>query len=146
MGRFICFTLAIFIASSSLVWGLRELRWGGPGYDPALKNSSRFMARRNIDMDKNTTEIWVDSKETVNEVGQMRLTSSDGKEMSSLQCWKAMRHIMAPWACSFRNEEIKQLSGLGKITVENSARQIIIIEVVNLDELRALAVETREVK
>lgn len=144
MRRLILITLFILLMGPTLLLAMNELKWGGPGYDPTLKNSSRFIARPNIYNDENTIEIWVDSQETVKEVGQMRLLSSDGQEISSLQCWKAMKHITAPWACSYYNRDVGQLSGQGKIMVENRSRDILIEDVVNLDNLSSFATKNKK--
>ena len=45
MSRLIPLTLLALFTGSTLLFAMNEFEWGGPGYDPALKNSSRFSAR-----------------------------------------------------------------------------------------------------
>lgn len=111
-----------------------DSKWGGPGYDPALKkrNSHRFLAQEHF---KNDTmiDIWVDSKETVKEVGRMDLISSDKTKLSSNRCYKAMRHITAPWSCAFQKNKFQEISGEGTIHVFDRSNKLLIKNSINFD-------------
>ncbi len=140
MHRLILIAFFASFLGSTLLLAIDELRWGGSGYDSALENSSRFIALLDIyNKDEEMIEVWVDSQETVKEVGLMQLITSDGQEISSVQCRKAMRHITAPWACSFHIDDIKQLSGQGKIIVKNRSGDTLIKDGVDLDKLSSFA-------
>jgi hypothetical protein len=142
MRHLILKVLFILFIGPTLLFAMDELKWGGPGYDPSLEDSSLFIARSNANNnDANTIEIWVDSQETVNEVGLIQLIYSDGQKISSAQCWKAMRHITAPWACSFHTKAVKQLKGEGKITVKNRSGDILIEHDVDLEKLSSFSSE-----
>ena len=142
MSRLIPLTLLALFTGSTLLFAMNEFEWGGPGYDPALKNSSRFSARHDVyHKNENLVEILVDSQKTVEEVGEIRLVSSNGQEASSAQCGKAMKHITAPWACSFRIDDIKRLAGQGKIIVKNRHGDTLISDSVDLDNLSSLAAD-----
>ncbi len=107
----ICISFAVILFASQ-----EEFQWGGPGYDPDLKEnkdykSSRYTARfmynyNENHFDESVFEVLVDAKETVREVGQIDLMTSNGDVVSSKTCWKAMRHITAPWACSFQKSDL----------------------------------------
>lgn len=117
----------IFLACAALCASQDEFRWGGRGYDPTFKKdaSSRFVARPNC-CDLKLIDIWVDSKETVNEVGEMHLVSETGLDVSSTTCWKAMKHTEAPWACSFKKEDLQNLSAEGKIKIMDRSKRMIL--------------------
>jgi hypothetical protein len=143
MCRSILISSFIFLSFPSLLTAGTELRWGGPGYDRALSNSSRFVARHSLYSKDEAIELLVDSESTVKEVGQIVLTSYvNGQEISTFQCRKAMRHVTAPWACLFFIEGMKQLSGNGKITVVNKSGDILIEEEIDLEILRAFSLES----
>ena len=136
--RIILITMLLLLGSSTLLVAMEKLKWGGPGFDPLFKNSSRFNAQPCIYSIQKRLSIWVDSKETVKEVGQMQLISSDKREVSSIKCWKALRHKTAPWACSFNIEKVKQLSGEGKIRVKNRSGKVLLEDDVDLKKLSSM--------
>lgn len=128
---FILFGAFALFASES------ELRWGGRGYDPELKKenySSRFIVRPHF-KDAGLIDMAVDSKETVKETGQIDLVSGDGIVVSSSQCFKAMHHISAPWACSFKKEDLPELAGQGKIRVKDKSGRIILEDKIDFEAL-----------
>jgi len=113
-----------------------EFRWGGPGYDPALKGRdfSRFTARLHF-KNKTIIDIMVDHKKTVGEVGRIDLISAEGAQISSEYCWKAMKHIQAPWACSFQKGEINEKRGVGRIKVFNRSNELLIEDAIDFDAI-----------
>lgn len=127
----------IFLAYAALCASQNELRWGGRGYDPSFKKdaSSRFVARPNC-CDLKLIDIWVDSKKTVNEVGKMHLLPKTGLGVSSTQCWKAMRHEQAPWACSFNKDELRDLKGEGKIQIMDRSNRMILEDDIDYESLK----------
>ena len=131
-------TLLVLLGSSTLLVAMERLKWGGPGYDPSLKNSSRFSAQPCIYSVKRRLSIWVDSKETVKEVGQIQLISSGRQDVSSIKCWKALGYKTAPWACSFNIENVKQLSGEGVIRVKNISGEVLLEDDVDLKKLSSM--------
>lgn len=140
MHRLLPLAVVAMVFSATTLLAMEELRWGGPGHDPALKTSHRFVARRGGHARATATlEIRVDSRETVHEVGRMRLITADRQELSSIRCWKAMRHISAPWACSFQLEPIKQFSGRGRIIVTDRSGDRLMEDTIDLDRLSGFA-------
>jgi len=130
-------SISFIILSLSILFAFQnELRWGGQGYDSALKgnNSSRFAACPHF-KDVKLIDILVDSKETVKEVGQINLVSDNGIAVSSNVCWRAMRHVTAPWACSFQKEDLIKLTERGKIEVMDRAGNVIIEDKVDFKAL-----------
>lgn len=116
--KIILYLVLFFTANYPAFGSQQETRWGGPGYDPALKGeaSSRFTIRpqfNNIDV----LDILVDTKETVQEVGHMDLIGPSGVQLTSQYCHKAMKHITAPWACGFTKDEMQRQSGEGEIKI-----------------------------
>lgn len=134
----------IFLVSSILLAENSDFRWGGSGYDPALKGigriSSKFMARSHS-KNSEQIEIWVDSKKTVKEAGRMVLGLDNGKKISSQECWKAMMHLNAPWACCFQKEDIKNFSGIGKVEVSDRVDNILLTEQIDFDKLNNFIVQ-----
>lgn len=128
----------IFLTSSILLASKIDFRWGGSGYDPALKGrgrvSSKFMARSHF-KNPELLEIWVDSNKTVKEVGRMILNSGNGTKIPSQICWKAMMHLNAPWACCFQKEDIRNLAGIGKVEVLDRTDNILLSERIDFDKL-----------
>lgn len=135
--KIIIASVFIFLVCAVLYASQNELRWGGRGYDPSFKKdaSSRFVARPNC-CDLKLIDIWVDSKETVNEVGEMHLVSETGLDVSSTQCGKAMKHIEAPWACSFKKEDLQNLSGKGKIKIMDRSKRMILEDDIDYESLK----------
>lgn len=135
--KIIIVLVSIFLACAALYASQNELRWGGRGYDPSFKKdaSSRFVARPNC-CDPKLIDIWVDSKETVNEVGEMHLLSKTGLDVSSTQCGKAMRHEEAPWLCSFKREDLQNLSGEGKIKIMDRSKRMILEDDIDCESLK----------
>lgn len=122
-----------------------EIHWGGPGYDPELKRhpnypdlSSKFTARHSM-YKKGMVEILVDSRETVTRVMRMKLlTVNDQKAIESRYCFKAMRHLSAPWACYFDESEVRKLTGRGRIEVFVDLPKPVLQGLVNFEELNSL--------
>ena len=140
MRRFFSVMFCLFFFCATGIFAGEDLKWGGKGYDPDLEESSRFMARASgIRSEQTLIEIWVDAKETVEDVGEIRLISEQGSELSSLECWKAMRHVTSPWACGFVAGQVKAMSGTGRIVVKDHSGMILLEEELNLDDLRTLA-------
>ncbi len=139
------FLMCIFIATT-LFASQKELQWGGLGYDPTLKENkdykySRYTARVKYNynqnyFDESIIEILVDARETVGEVGRIDLMTSKGDVVSSKACWKAMKHITAPWVCSFEKSELENLSGIGQIKTFNKSERILLEEKVDFEALK----------
>lgn len=110
-----------------------EVKWGGPGYDPALKKSGSALFRIMASTFKaGAAEIWVDSAKTVEEVGSIELLSPQDS-VSSENCWKAMKHINAPWACEFPLKRLAGLTGRGSIVVKDRSGKLLLSEDVDFD-------------
>lgn len=135
----------IFAGMFTLFAAEYKLKWGGKGYDPHLKgeNSSRFVARANFN-DATMVDIWVDAKETVKDVGQIKLITEDGKEVSSGSCFQAMRHFTAPWACSFKETDLEELSGKGKLEVMNKTGVKILEASIDCEALKSFTQKAKE--
>lgn len=98
--------------------------WGEKGYDGSARY--RLMYSR---YKEGYLELWVDAKETVDEVGEIRLVFSNGKSISSTACWKAQRHEKAPWACQFPQEQLKLIGPeKGKIQCLDRSGKVLLEE------------------
>lgn len=144
MRRVIVMSAGLVLVEAAILLAANPYQWGGRGYDPALKKrgSSRYSIHESYGTAKSTIEILVDARETVKEVGQMRLKMSDGQEVVSTECWKAMKHLDAPWACTFERSGIKLFSGQGRMIIENRAGDLLIEDVIDFDRLNAFIRET----
>ena len=78
----------LFFISAVLFAATPEFQWGGPGYDPILRESKDYTSSRYTvrlhPSDKEAIDILVDAKETVREVGRMNLIAADKTTVSSL--------------------------------------------------------------
>ena len=135
----------------------QDFQWGGKGYDPALKDrdmSARFTIRPHYDysridpetktgvVDESRLELRVDAEETVNELGSIILLS-EGHELHPEQCWKAMRHITAPWACTFQQGDIRALRGKGTIRILDRSGHALIEAPADYDAMNAFLAAKR---
>ena len=114
--------------SGALLAAEHVYRWGGPGFDPALKkvvSSSRFSAMLNLTNDR-LIDISVDSPEVQKGIGQLVLTDQHGKTIVSKDCHKAMRHVTAPVICSFEVDQLNRLGGQGYIVIMNESGQVVL--------------------
>lgn len=139
MKKYLTITIiCLFVITQISFASESEVRWGGPGYDPALKgkNSSRFTARPHF-KDGTAIDILVDDKRTVRDVGRINLISSDGIQESSELCSKAMHHIEAPWACGFYKAEIQEMRGSGTIKVFNRSNELLLEDVIDFDAMNS---------
>ncbi len=129
----------LIVLSCSTVFSSENIYgWGGAGFDPALReygSSYRFFAQAH-DGDGQLMDIGVDSKETQQEIGRIRLTSDIGTAIDSQQCWKTMRHLTAPSACSFLRKDIENLNGKGRIEIFSKEESVILGEDVDFDAMR----------
>ena len=132
---FIMFGFAILMMQS-LFAADNSFRWGAQGYDPDLKeiSSKRFAVQQHYG-EKKLVDIVVDSKDAQSGIGEIRLISADKKLIFSNTCWKAMRHITAPLACSFQKDDLKNLLGLGKIQVVDKNQNIIHEDEIDFEKL-----------
>lgn len=132
---FITLTVIIILLTGTLALSLQNLfTWGGPGYDPALKKSFRYSLRPH-DNDDALMDIWVDAKETTEEVAEIRLIPANGEAVSSKTCWAAMRHITSPWACSFQKSEVQKLTGTGNIETYDHSQRMLLKDEIDFDAL-----------
>ncbi|MCD4780948.1 MAG: hypothetical protein K8S27_10435 [Candidatus Omnitrophica bacterium] len=135
-----CFLLifVVFISAYGFT-SQQEFKWGGHGYDPALKgkNSSRFAARPHF-KDETVIDIVVNDKKTVREVGGIDLISSEGVQISSEYCAKTMRHIEAPWACGFNKAKIQKMNGSGTMKVFNRSNKLLFKDEIDFDAINQL--------
>lgn len=130
----------------NLVEAEEMLQWGGPGYDPALtkeskQETSRYTAQFQFDYTRNNidtsiVQIFVDSKKSVDEVGEIDLVTPEGRVVKSKICSKAMRHLTAPWICSFQTSNLKDLVGVGKIITFNRSKITILEDKIDFNELQ----------
>ncbi|MBP9854928.1 MAG: hypothetical protein KBD53_08685 [Candidatus Omnitrophica bacterium] len=131
----------LFLSMTTLAFAApNELKWGGDGFDPALKEYSeysftKYTARFQYG-DESLVEIVVDAEETVSDVGSMTLVSSENTSLSSQYCSKAMRHVSAPWACIFSKKDLENLRGKGKMIIIDSAQNQILEDTIDFDALR----------
>jgi hypothetical protein len=131
------FFVLFFILLADLTFSSpNEFRWGGKGHDAALKGkySSRFTVKSHY-KDDTIIDILVDDKWTVGEVGQMDLVLSDNTKISSNQCGKAMRHISAPWVCSFSKDNFQKISGKGTIRVYDRSNKLLVQDRIYFDAI-----------
>ena len=139
-------TAVVLLFSTRALAESQNFQWGGKGYDPALKNrptSARFAIRPHYDyqtqppgIDATLVEVLVDAAETANEIGAIRLASQE-HEARLQQCWKAMRHITAPWACTFKRTDIQTLRGTGTIQVVDRSNRTLLEEPADFDAMNA---------
>ena len=120
----------LFFISAVLFAATPEFQWGGPGYDPILRESKDYTSSRYTvrlhPSDKEAIDILVDAKETVREVGRMNLIAADKTTVSSETCWRSMRHASAPWACTFKRPDLRDLAGVGEIATLDKAERVIL--------------------
>lgn len=136
--EFFLFFVLVFFSASTLWAGEKELNWGGPGYDPVLKQyaqTSRYLARFYANT-KAVIVIFVDSQEAQQGVSQMKLTDDHNRSVSSTECWKSMRHSSAPTACSFKKIDLNKFSGTGTIEILSATNNAVLEKSsIDLDQL-----------
>ncbi len=76
---------------------------------------------------------WIREKRS--EVGQMTLLADKEAAISSQSCWKAMKHITAPWACSFQKSNLESLTGTGKIQTSDKSGHLLLEHAIHFDPL-----------
>ncbi len=115
---------------------MNSFSWGVQGYDPELiqYGSKRFTVNQHYG-NNDLLDIYVDSKEVQFGVEKIELISKNALMISSNECWKAIRHITAPIACSFKKSVFKRLSEKGKIRVFNKTQNIIHEDEIDFTEL-----------
>ncbi len=128
-----------------LCWGLAvsafavpfRVGWGGPGYDDTANPPDRFVAY--LDPSRKVIQISVNTYETSKEVSLIRLVPFQGQqEIKSDTCRKTSRHLKSPWECSFLVSDIKKLSDLGMIIVENEIGQNILTDDIDFDQINLM--------
>jgi hypothetical protein len=97
-------------------------RWGGSGYDPASRGknySSLFSAHPDLFAPggKAHFQIWVDSVKTFKGVRSMIIRQEGHNDIFSSYCYKAQKHITAPYACSFNKADFLSRSGMAVLVV-----------------------------
>lgn len=126
--------LIIFLLISAISFADSVFKWGGPGYDPKLDESRRYVAQIDFYNDKYII-IKVDAESTVNDVGVMEL-KSESKRIQSSPCGKAMRHVESPWACSFLKKEVQSFSGKGEVVTYNRKGVVLLTDEIDFDKLK----------
>ena len=135
--RAVCAILLVagLLAPAPVLARDQEVCWGG-GFDPKARPSCRFLAY--IFKPKGEVRVRVDSYETFENVATLRLIPLQGGELVSKTCWKASRHVYAPWECSFSTIAVSKLSGLGMIIAENKYGQNLLTDDIDFDAIRTL--------
>jgi len=122
--------LVSMLSSAVLASGV-VVRWGGPGYDPASRDknySSLFSARADQASGAVSShfQIWVDSDKTSQGVGSMTIRQQGHKDVVSIYCSKAQKHITAPYACRFKKSDFLSRAGIGELIVlDPSGRELL---------------------
>ncbi len=137
VGGWITVVLVAVVVTSALA-EVNEVRWGGPGYDPAQASqdgSSRFVARPQ-QQDPSMVEILVDAEITVKGTSIMELAPKRGAVLRSDLCWKVMRHLTSPWACSFPREDLLKQDGAGHLRVKDKKGRVLLQDKIDFNSVK----------
>jgi hypothetical protein len=136
----IALLITVSIAGAALALPV-VVRWGGPGYDPAVRKmsaSSLFSAHPDLYAPDGPAhfEIWVDSEKTVNGVWRMVIRQEGQKDIDSGRCYKSQKHITAPYACRFRKTDFLDHKGTGEVVVFDQDGQELLTSPVDIIQLK----------